>query len=129
MEFAISNALASTRRRVLPFRVPALSILSAAILSGVSMSTPTHPHRAFTCILHNRTSLYLWGHVTGGPVVIRRVDGVGCAAVILSRRLVALRVRPPRRVAFLNGARLLETPAAQQISHLKIIQVPLLSSF
>lgn len=62
---------------------------------------------------------YLRGRVTGGPVALRRADGVRDAGVILSRRLIALRVRPPRRVAFLNGTRLLETPAAQQISHLK----------
>ncbi len=84
------------------------------------------PHRVPLCHhLHNvttRASLYLRGRVSGvsgGPVALRRADGVGDAAVIFSRRLVALRVRPPRRVAFLNGVRLLETPAAQQISHLK----------
>lgn len=69
-----------------------------------------------------KPSLYLRGSVLGvpgGPVTLRRADGVRDAAVIFSRRLVAVGVRPPRRVAFLNGARLLETPAAQQISHLK----------
>lgn len=57
--------------------------------------------------------------LTRGPLALRRADGVGDPAVILSWRLLALRVRPPRRVAFLYGAGLLETPAAQQISHLK----------
>lgn len=89
---------------------------------------PVQPPHPPSCHYMHTTSVYLRGRVSGGPVVIRRVDGVGDAAVIFSRRLVALRVRPPRRVAFLNGARLLEPPAAQQISHLKIMQELLLSS-
>lgn len=124
MEFGISCKLASATLHVCcPFCVLALSILSAGNASFPG-STPHPP----SCHYMHTTSVYLRGRVSGGPVVIRQVDGVGDAAVIFSRRLVALRVRPPRRVAFLNGARLLEPPAAQQISHLKIMQELLLSS-
>lgn len=68
---------------------------------------------------------YLRGRVSGGSVAVRRADGVGDAAVIVSRRrLLALGVRPPGRVTFLNGARLFKPPAAQQISHLNSHAAP-----
>lgn len=66
---------------------------------------------------------YLRGRVSGRSVAVRRADGVGDAAVIL---ILALRVRPPGRVAFLNGARLFKPPAVQQISHLNSRAAPLL---
>ncbi|MEQ2181385.1 hypothetical protein GOODEAATRI_011097 [Goodea atripinnis] len=71
-------------------------------------------------------SMYLQSSVAAvsrGPLALRRADGVGHAAVIFSHCLIALRVRSPRRVALLNGARLLETPAAHQVSHLQHMQL------
>lgn len=89
---------------------------------ALSVSRPyprRRPHtRTNTSALPPPSGGYLRGRVSGGSVAVRRADGVGDAAVILSRRrLLALRVRPPGRVTFLNGARLFKPPAAQQISH------------
>lgn len=109
-----------------------LSLLSPGLVNNIRRRGGTRSRRAapFTPPSHasleegekQKNSPYLRGPIlgdSGGPVALRRAAGVGDAAVIFSRRLLALGVRPPRRVAFLNGARLLETPASQQISHLK----------
>lgn len=107
-------------------RVP--SIMGTPRLSSLCPGlVQTTGCRRLTCCCisskHLTPSPYLGGRVSGvsrGPVALRRADGLGDAAVIF----VALRVRPPRRVAFLNGTRLLETPVAQQISHLKTHATP-----
>lgn len=85
------------------------------------------PHvRANTSALAAPSPGYLRGRVSGSSLAVRRADGVGDAAVILSRRrLLALRVRPPGRVTFLNGARLFKPPVAQQVSHLNSHAAPL----
>lgn len=98
-------ALRSARRRMRRCAAPPLPFLRPGLVRVARVAAPRAP--------------YLRRLVSGGPLALRRADGVRDAAVIFSRRLVALRVRPPRRVAFLHGARFLETPAAQQVSHLK----------
>lgn len=74
---------------------------------------------------------YLRGHVArvSASPCLRVTDELGNAAVISARLLVAFWIRPPRRVAFFHGARLLVTPTSHQISHLtpqRYVACPLL---
>lgn len=89
------NVTACIGASVLPFCVLALSILVRCrwhtCYRNVSLITP--PHCLITRILQHDPSVYLRGRVSrvsGGPLALRRADGVGDAAVIFSRRLVAL---------------------------------------